>query len=220
MPLDPRHLTSHLRDISLVSEAEYQRLDAPSALQQFPEDLANPDLEYSGIYEDGWVGEKSRVALAAGGPTTLVVRAEVAPASSQRLRVTVNGEEVFSERVRAGRLELRVPLPASATRRRVALRWSTAPPLGGGDDHPAAARLELIRLVPASADVPRNRQAQEAQPIRREELRQVPARDAERRLDVDDSVVRVQKRIQERVGRPSVAVLAPISAIPGHAFTE
>jgi hypothetical protein len=150
VPVDARHLTSRLRDISLISEAEYRQLDAPSAVQRFPEDLANPDLEYSGIYEDGWVGEESRVVLAAGGPTTLVVRAEVPPAASQRLRVTVDGKRVHSGAVKPGSLVVRVPLPASRERRRIALQWAEAPQLGGLDTRLAAARLEFVGLVPPS----------------------------------------------------------------------
>ena len=54
---DPRSLTSYVRDISLVSDAEYRQLRAPTLLEEFPSALGNADLEYSGIYEDGWVGK-------------------------------------------------------------------------------------------------------------------------------------------------------------------
>src|SRR5439155_3422792 len=62
--LDRRRPVGFLRDISLVSQEEYGRLAPPSKLESFPADLENPDLEYSGIYEDGRVSEASYFQLA------------------------------------------------------------------------------------------------------------------------------------------------------------
>ena len=69
--LDPRLLTSYVRDISLVSPAQYARLRPPTAIRNIPADLANPALEYSGIYEDGWLSQTSYARLA-GGPAWLL----------------------------------------------------------------------------------------------------------------------------------------------------
>ena len=65
---DTRYLTSYVRDISLVGGDAYRALQPPSSLVQFPADLMDPDVEYSGIYEDGWVAEESYIYLAGGGP--------------------------------------------------------------------------------------------------------------------------------------------------------
>ena len=54
---DPRRITGFVRDISAISEEEYLRMDPPASLKTFPRDLFNANLEYSGIYEDGWVAE-------------------------------------------------------------------------------------------------------------------------------------------------------------------
>ena len=75
--LDPRFLTSYVRDVSLVSNAEYDRLAAPSTIQSIPADLANPNLEYSGIFEDGWVGRESYAQLSGGPSGRLMIRADV-----------------------------------------------------------------------------------------------------------------------------------------------
>lgn len=145
--LDPRFLTSYVRNISLLSPDEYRRLRAPSVLRRFPSDLANPNLEYSGIYEDGWVGEDSYVVLAAGHAAKLVLRADVLPRQGQRLRVRVDGRTVASRRARAGRIELAVPLPASSSRRRIELRWAGAVRLRAPDLRPAAAHLWFLGIV-------------------------------------------------------------------------
>lgn len=146
--VDPRYLTSYVRDISLVSDNTYRSLRAPSVLRRFPADLANPNLEYSGIYEDGWVSEESYVLLAAGRPSRLVVRADVLAGLAQRLQVRVDGKLVFSEPVRPGSLNMSVPLPASKSRRRVGLRWAKSIPLNAPDLRPVAALLRFIGLVP------------------------------------------------------------------------
>ena len=56
---DWRRLTANGRDISLISEQEYQAMKPPTEVRQFPEDLVNPNLEYSGVYENGWISEHS-----------------------------------------------------------------------------------------------------------------------------------------------------------------
>ena len=148
---DTRYLTSYVRDISLVDDGAYGQLDRASRpFGSFPSDLANPDLEYSGIYEDGWVGEESYALLAAGGPTRLVVRADVPDRPAQHLHVSVDGKPVFSESVKPGRLNVIVPLPASEARRRVALRWATSAPLPAPDSRPVAAQLRFVGLDPAT----------------------------------------------------------------------
>jgi hypothetical protein len=82
--LDGRRLVAFTRDVSLVSEAEYRARRTLPALRAFPADLANPDVEYSGLYEDRWVSEAASVSLAAGGsPSMLVVRGTV-PAVGDR----------------------------------------------------------------------------------------------------------------------------------------
>jgi hypothetical protein len=144
---DTRYLTSYVRDMSLVGDDAYRTLQAPSALREFPADLADPDLEYSGIYEDGWVGEESYAFLSGGGPTRLVVRADVREGTSpQRLRITVDGRQVFSRAVRPGAVDVSVPLPAAPARRKVALHFARSTPLPAPDSRPVAARLALLGL--------------------------------------------------------------------------
>ncbi|HKB39535.1 MAG TPA: hypothetical protein VKD72_24070, partial [Gemmataceae bacterium] len=75
---DRRHLVAFGRDISVISEEEYARLKPPSVLSSFPQNLASRDLEYSGLYEDGWVARSAYVWLRRpAGPCELVVQGEV-----------------------------------------------------------------------------------------------------------------------------------------------
>jgi hypothetical protein len=143
LSLDPRYLTSYVRDVSLVSSAEYAHLRPPSLLREFPRDLGNEDLAYSGIYEDGWVAETSYAMLAAGPRADLVVRASVLPVA-KHLVVLVDGKPVYSRDVAPGKLDLRIPVAASTSRRRVGLKWRAAAELGPTDKRPASALLTTL----------------------------------------------------------------------------
>ncbi|MBI3279157.1 MAG: hypothetical protein HYZ57_04870, partial [Acidobacteria bacterium] len=64
LPLDYRRTVGIAREISLISEEQYKAFTPPSTLHSFPKDLRHPDIEYSGIYEDGWVADSAFVRLA------------------------------------------------------------------------------------------------------------------------------------------------------------
>lgn len=152
VPIDPRYLTAFIRDLSLVPDSQYRALRRPAALASFPTALADPNLEYSGIYEDGWVAKDSYAVLAGGPAADLVIRAQVPPASEeQRLAVFLDGHRVAARRVAPGQLDFAVALPASEVPRRVDLRWRVAstklpaPVLG-----PVSALLQYLGVVSAT----------------------------------------------------------------------
>jgi hypothetical protein len=147
---DRRRLVGFARDISLVSEQEYARLAPPAALEVFPRDLRHPDLEYSGIYEDGWLSEDAFCVLAhAGGPTELVVRGllpqlSAAPTARRELVVSVDGTEVVRRQLSAGEFQCRCEVDGPPGRRRVELRFSGSENLPGSDGRPVAAQLRHV----------------------------------------------------------------------------
>ena len=56
--LDDRRLVGFMRDASVITEEQYLALPRPTKINDFPGDLARyPGLEYSGLFEDGWVAE-------------------------------------------------------------------------------------------------------------------------------------------------------------------
>jgi hypothetical protein len=147
IPVDPRILTSHVRNISLLSETEYARLTAPRALSRFPGDLENESLEYSGIYEDGWLGEEAYAVLARGPAADLILRAAVPQGAGKHLEVLVDRHVVDSRAIVPGPLSLRVPVPASSTARRVELRFARTIKLKGADGRTASALLSFLGLA-------------------------------------------------------------------------
>ena len=149
VPLDPRYLTAYVRDISLLSDAEYARLQPPAALRSFPVDLANRDLQYSGIYEDGWVGERAYAVLAGGPDADLVVQGNPRRTrAGAHLVVALDGRIVGRRALAAGPFTLRVPAPASRAPRRVELRFDAVGPLSGADPRPASAHLSFLGFAP------------------------------------------------------------------------
>jgi hypothetical protein len=148
VPTDPRFLTSYVRDISVVDAARYASLRPPAALSAFPADLANPDLEYSGLYEDGWIGTEGYVRLAGGPRAELVVRGAVPAGAGQHLDLLVDGRNLASVAIVPGPLSVRAAVPASGTSRRIELRFARSIKLNPPDERPAAAHLTFLGLVP------------------------------------------------------------------------
>jgi hypothetical protein len=148
IPTDIRYLSAYVRDISLVSPAHYAQLRPPTALASFPGDLNNDALEYSGLYEDGWAGGDSFVRLAGGRKADLVVRGEVPAGAGKHLLALVNGRVVASRPVAPGPLELRVPVPASSSTRRIELRFAATIRLRAPDLRPAAILLSFLGFTP------------------------------------------------------------------------
>ena len=147
--LDSRYLIGFARNISLISEQQYANMKPPSFLGNFPADLANPNLEYSGLYEDGWVAEAAYLYLTQPDTASpLVIRGSVPiidkPSFSTELIVLVDGQELARKVLLPGEFELRLPVPSVVGRRRIDLRFSTLQVLPAPDRRPAAALLKFI----------------------------------------------------------------------------
>lgn len=154
LALDPRHLTAYVRDVSIISGNAFAKLRAPRAVGHIPADLSNPSLEYSGLYEDGWVGRRCYVVLRGGPQDYLAIRAEVpAGLNGQRVTVYVNGRPTAVADAAPGVLSLNVPIPASRSNRDVELRWRLTRKLTAPDQRVAAARLTYIGLPQLPHDV-------------------------------------------------------------------
>lgn len=144
--LDSRVIVAFGRNISAISEEEYAALHPPAVLARFPEDLMQRDLEYSGVYEDGWISEAAFVRLVQpdGRPSLHVagmVPAIADPEFTTDLRVLVDGEEVTRAALKPGRFDLRTNVPLNPGAHRVELRFSNTQTLPAPDNRPTAAQL-------------------------------------------------------------------------------
>lgn len=122
LPRDRRMLTASARNISVISDEEYAEFRPPAAVEAFPGDLAHPHLEYSGVFESGWVGKEFKFRLTQ--PETeneVVLRGQIprvpgAEEFSTELTVLVDGQPVETRALTTGEFEVRAPGTAAGPR--------------------------------------------------------------------------------------------------------
>lgn len=156
VPLDPRVINGYCRDISLISDEDYRKLARPSQLSRFPDDLLlQPTLEYSGIYEDGWISRRAFVVL---GPVqagqTLVIKGMIptvpgTPSTDNRAEIRLNGTPVANRVLGVGEFEITCPVNEVAPSLRVDLYFADHRQLPSTDQRPIAALLRSIAVTPA-----------------------------------------------------------------------
>jgi hypothetical protein len=154
--LDRRLLTAFGRDVSLLSEEEYGSLRPPAMASKFPDDLTHPDLEFSGIYEDGWLSEHAWMRPSAGGPDAFVVVEGVVPQLGDpgfrtTLTVLVEGREVWRRELAPGEFSVREKLSGLPARPKVELTFSGFQRLPEGDGRPVSAQVKRVGFEPTKA---------------------------------------------------------------------
>ncbi len=171
--IDRRALVGFLRDISLVSEEQYEAFKPPTEIKSFA--MSNNDLrektemEYSGIYEDGWVSERSfyKLSQPAGASVSAVIRGEVPrlpegdPKFQTHAALKVDDKIVAEQTLPCGPFELRGDLPAeliagTSAVHKLQLEFShyqKLPPVDGyPDGRPVSAMLTYIGLTGAPVE--------------------------------------------------------------------
>jgi hypothetical protein len=150
--MDPRHIVGFSRDISLISDHDYLEMSPPSALLQFPKDLRNPALEYSGLYEDGWTAEAGYVVLKESAPADKLALSLMVPRigqdqASSECVVSLDGVEVARRRLNAGTTSFELPVKSCpGCRHKVELHFDRALSLPAPDGRPVSALVRYIRF--------------------------------------------------------------------------
>lgn len=150
--MDKRKLVGFARDISLVSEQQYQHLNPPSFVKDFPNDLANPDLEYSGMYEDGWVAESSYFNLLQKKSAPILFIKGQLPQSihkkvTQQLSVFVDGKKIKEQKISENQFVIKIPVSVKSSRRHIELHFLESYPISSDDMRPVSAYLSFIGFV-------------------------------------------------------------------------
>jgi len=153
VPIDSRRIVVFARDVSLVPEEEYAALQPPARLSRFPADLANPGLEYSGLYEDGWISEAAYVVLTRPAvAAALIIRGSrpIGPDGLEppELSVRLDGREAARPAVIGPEFTLRVDVPPGPGRLRVDLRLSSLVLLARPDNRRIGFLLRSIGFEP------------------------------------------------------------------------
>ena len=156
VPLDSRKLVAYGRDISALSATEVAALPRPSKLTRFPDDLLFArGLEFSGIYEDGWLSPKSEFILGGGGPAAWIrVRGFVpsnmpgSPIGTGTMTVSLPSGDVELPAA-IGSFDWLLPVEADDTLARIGLGFSATSILPNGDDRPVGGKLEWLEVFPS-----------------------------------------------------------------------
>jgi hypothetical protein len=149
LPLDFKLLVGMARDISIISNEEYEKFKAPRGIRTIPDDLLNPEFEYSGIYDDGWLSANSYFILAGNTEAEpLVVRGVLPliddPSFTTNVTALVDGQEVGRRTISVGEFEYRFPVPTRPGRRRVELRFDRTLTLLNNDTRRPAVLLRCL----------------------------------------------------------------------------
>jgi hypothetical protein len=155
--IDARDVVGRVRDVSIVSEEDYQKLRPPSRLSGFDRrDRGHPlrdrRLEYCGWYEnDGWVSEEAYCLLTQPPGAQLVAVRGIVPGLTRGFSTSVSllldGAEVARAEVepdKEGRFELIAPATTEPGRREVRVRFSRYQRLPAPDSRPAGGRIFSI----------------------------------------------------------------------------
>jgi len=153
--LDIRKVVVYARDISYISPEQYAAFKRPQAIQGFPAALEDPGLEYSGIFEDGWISEAAFVVLqvplnsvkASLHLSGLVPDIGGNPFSAV-LTIKVNDQLVYTARQEKGEVNITVPIDTALFKgnpiAKVQIESSALQRLPNGDDRPVSMHLNLI----------------------------------------------------------------------------
>lgn len=150
--LDPRQISAYIRDISVLSENQYQQLKPPSAIQHFPQDLNNINLEYAGIYEDGWIAENAYFILKPSeNATAIVIKGKrfLDPDHPQVLiTVLLDGKKLVQQQIAQDEFDFIIPVThANTGKHKIELQFSNFTHLPKGDGRPVVAQMKFIGFV-------------------------------------------------------------------------
>lgn len=128
----------------------------PSRLDRFPADLANPGLELSGVYEDGWVGGTASLTLQQPtGGRVLVVRGMVPKIGEadfhSEVEIRIDDNSVVHQSLGTGVFLLSTPVRDGAGKRRITIAMNPVQQLPDGDGRMVGARLQSIGFEPAAS---------------------------------------------------------------------
>jgi hypothetical protein len=156
---DPRPITMFIRDVSLLCEEDYIALLPPACVKNFPADLGNKHLEFSGCEEDGSVGKLSWFKLSRSRTAgTVVVRGEIpvtdlGSRGQNQLVVKWNGVEVGRNTFSRGQFEFHGSLPAGDGPGKLELQFSNSwslstsiHPGGGASTHQISAVISFVGI--------------------------------------------------------------------------
>lgn len=148
VPSDFRQISVFCRNISMITEAEYAMISPPSHLAQFPEDLQNTNLQFSGIYEDGWISQAGMFKLKPNNIGRILKISGFIPQIDNAgfkslLTVKCEGMEIFQKELHVGDFLVESPVRSSKTQT-IELTFGNTQILPNGDGRAIGGKIKFI----------------------------------------------------------------------------
>jgi len=150
--LDYRRLVAYCRDISALSPEEVSAINRPRGLGNFPADIVMAKgLEYSGIYEDGWISPDARFVLAASEPKDQIRIKGFMPyipgmEKEQSLTISLNDNHTYYVTLSPGAFDWALPVYNNQRTTSIVIHSTSRAQLPSPDQRPVAAHLSYIGL--------------------------------------------------------------------------
>lgn len=151
--MDTRLALGYCRDISVVSEDDYQSRPLTREISRFPDDLLeHAHTEFSGLYEDGWMARHAYVKLGPVRPGDRLVvtglRAQLPGLQTEPLTFTLllDGQPVLSRELAPGSFTFEAVLDHAATDVKVEMLSDRTASLPHPDSRPVSILLQSLRL--------------------------------------------------------------------------
>lgn len=151
--LDDRRLVGFTRDISVITEEQYQALPRPLKISQFPRDLvANPGLEYSGLFEDGWMADEALFRLGPSAPGQVLTFSGFVPdtpnfrTAGVNVTISINDKPTEIVNLKSGEFTLTRLVREASQITSVSLRFSGAEVYGDDDPRAVSAFVKELSI--------------------------------------------------------------------------
>ena len=151
--LDDRRLVGFMRDASVITEEQYLALPRPNKIGDFPGDLARyPGLEYSGLFEDGWVAEDAFFKLGSSHAGQILTFKGFIPDTEKfrkqgvDITVSINDKPTEIVNIKAGEFTLTRLIKEATQITSISLHFSDAQVYGTEDPRPVSAFVHEISI--------------------------------------------------------------------------
>jgi hypothetical protein len=151
--LDDRRLIGFVRDISVMTDEQYRALPRPTKISEFPWDLYKyQGLEYSGMFEDGWVAEDAYFKFGSSHPGQVLYFKGFIPETAKfhtegvDLTVSINEKPTEIVHLQAGEFTLARLIKEPANITSISLHFSDAQTYGKDDYRAVSAFVREISI--------------------------------------------------------------------------
>lgn len=150
--LDARRISLFMSNLSIVDQVDLNKDFGQSSISQFPESLLGKFLEYSGVYEDGWIGSSSYFVLSDKSSSALEVSGSIPILNGSRnfktsITLSVDGKRLITKKLGVGPFTVTLPWQSDvrdAGKKRIRIQFSNEQKLPIPDGRPVSAQVSFI----------------------------------------------------------------------------